>query len=192
MPTKAVCSLLCQQVSKSTNGKFNGLWTKIKRHCDWFIIAGFLVLLNETRQYQFNTANFILYFCACVSPGSASVSFPRHKIHSLPITLCIYTRKCVFTLYFTERNIDFAVEWTCLFILKHIFLHMIFKSGSSHLWVHKTFWLRQPQVLHDACGNYSAMRREERMLCWVRSLCVHNWPSSLTAGTVLVQTRALQ
>lgn len=57
--------------------------------------------------------------------------------------------------------------------------------------MHAAFWLEQPELLHDACRNYSAVRRGNDCYIGLHSFCVHNLPSFLIHGVVSVQIMTL-
>lgn len=93
---------------ESADNNFNGLLIKIKQHCDGFIITE---LFDCQRKQDISLIlitqfSFSFYF----SSGSAFVAFQRYKMNSLPITLCIWRRKLIFTLVLIERNTNFSVK----------------------------------------------------------------------------------
>ena len=57
--------------------------------------------------------------------------------------------------------------------------------------MHTAFWLEQPCLFHDACRNYSAVRRGNECYIGLHSFCAHNLPFFLIHGIATVQIMTL-
>lgn len=58
--------------------------------------------------------------------------------------------------------------------------------------MHTAFWLQRPELLRDACRNYSAVRRGNECFIGLHSFCAHNLPSFLIRGVATAQIRTLR
>lgn len=57
--------------------------------------------------------------------------------------------------------------------------------------MHTAFWLQQPELLHGAGRDYSAVRRGNEHYIGLHSFRGHNLPSFLIHGVAMVQTMTL-